>query len=225
MRPRFLGRGLGRGFLQRLQMDGNRLLHQNGLDFLLAIDFKLAQLALAADARLVEAAVGGNAGAVDLFARGNLGFLERLDAGDFELFDRAASFDPRRLQRLLARDVRGLDLLARDNLGLLYQAVGVDALGLLCRERNDAVLIRDFDRLLVLHVEYFALPGGSDALRFEREIDADALAFDGVAPVQLGGLDHGSTLDLERARVTLGLDTLGCNGLLLRDPGGFDGFA
>src|SRR3954447_10255667 len=206
-------------------MDGNRLLHQNGLDFLLAIDFKLAQLALAADARLVEAAIGGDAGAVDLFARGNLGFLKRLDTGDFELFDRTSPFDSRRLQRLFARDVRGLDLLARDNLGLPDLAVGVDALGLLGRERDDAVLVRDLDRLLVLDVEDFALPGGRDALGFEREIDADALPLDGVAPLQLGRLEHGCALDLERACVTLGLNTLGCNRLLLRDPRGFDGFA
>jgi hypothetical protein len=206
-------------------VDGNCLLHQNGLDLPLAIDFELAQLALAADAGLVEATIGRDAGALDLFARGNLGFLERLDTGDLELFDGTSAFDPRRLQRMLARDIRGLDLPARDNLGLPDLAVGVDALGLLGRKRNDAVLVRDLDRLLVLDVEDFALLGGRDPLGFEREIDADALALDGVAMLQLGSLEHGGALDLERARVTLGLNTLGCNGLLLRNPGGFDGFA
>ena len=164
MHPRFLGRGPGGGFFQRLLVDRDRLLHQNGLDLLLAVDFELPQLALAADAGFIQAAIGGDAGALDLLARGDLGFLQRLDAGDLELLDRAAAFDPRRLQRLLARDVGGLDVLACDDLGLLDLAVGVDAFGALGGERDHALLVGDLDRLLLLDIEHFALLGRIDPL-------------------------------------------------------------
>jgi hypothetical protein len=54
---RILGRDLGGRFLQRLLIEGDRLVHQRRLDVLFAIDFQLAQIALAADAGFVEAAV------------------------------------------------------------------------------------------------------------------------------------------------------------------------
>ena len=102
---RILGCHLGGGFLERLLIEGDGLVHQRRLDVLLAIDLQLAQIALAADAGFVEAAVGGDAGPLDFLAGGDLGFLQRLDAGDFELLDRAPAGEPRGLERLFARDV------------------------------------------------------------------------------------------------------------------------
>src|SRR5205807_1326318 len=111
--PRALGRRPRRGLFQRLLVNGDRLLHQDGLDIPFTVDLQLAQVALAADPGLVEATVGRDAGALDLLAGDDFRLLQRLGSGDLELFDRAAAFDSCRFQRLFARDVGGLDLLAR----------------------------------------------------------------------------------------------------------------
>ena len=223
--PRIFGRGPRRRFLQRLLMDRDRLFHHRGLDILLATDFQLAQVALAADAGFVEAAVGGDAGTLDFLAGGDLGLLQRLDAGDLELLDRAPACDPRRLQRLFARDIGGLDFLARHDLRLLDLAVGIDALRPLGGERDHALLVGDLDRLLLVDVEHFAGLGRGDALAFERQLDVDALTFDGVAALELGRLDRLGARDLQPPGFPLGADALGGDGLLLHDPGRLDRFA
>ena len=92
----------GSGFLERLLMNGDRLLHQDRLDLLFPVHLELAQFALAADAGLVQATVGGDARALDLLAGGDLGLLQRLDAGHFELLDRTAAFEAGGFERLLA---------------------------------------------------------------------------------------------------------------------------
>ena len=222
---RVLGFRLRGRLFERLLIERDRFLHQRRLDDPLALDLEPAQVALACDARFVDAAIGGDAGALDLLAGGDLGLLQRLHARDLELLDRAPSLEARRVQRLLALDVAPLDLLRGDDFGLPHLTIGVDALGLLGRQRDRAVLVGDLDRLLLLDVEHFARPLRGDAIGLERELDADALALDGVAAPELRRLDRLGPGDLEASRLLLGLDALGRDRLLLRDARGFDRLA
>ena len=216
---------LGGRFFERLLIERDCLLHQRRLDFLLAIDLQLAQIALAADAGFVEAAVGGDAGPLDFLAGGDLGFLQRLDAGDFELLDRATAREPGGFERLLARDVRGLDFLARDDFRLLDLAVGIDPLGAFGGERDDALLVGDLDRLLLVDIEHFAGLRRGDALGLQRQFDLDAPPFDRVAALEFGSLDRFGAIDFEPAGFLLRPDALGGDHLLLSNARGLDGFA
>ena len=171
-----------------------------------------------ADAGLVEAAVGGDADAFDFLARGDLGLLQRLDAGDLQLLDRAPPLQPRGFHHLLALDVALLDLLLGEDLGLAHLPVGVDALRLLRGQRDDALLVGEFDRLLLVDVQHLAGPCGRDAVGLQRQFDADALTLDGVAALEFGGVEHFGAGDFQTAGITIGQDALGGDQLLLRDP-------
>src|SRR6185436_10917175 len=223
-RARILGRHLGGGFLERLLIEGDGLFHQRRFDFLLAVDLQLAQVALAADAGFVEAAVGGDAGPFDLLAGGDLGFLQRLDPGDFELFDRATAGEPGGFERLFARDIRGLDFLARDDFRLLDLAIGIDAFGAFCGQRDHALLVGDLDRLLLVDVEHLAGLRRGDALGLQRQFDLDAAPLDRIAPFEFGGLDRFGAVDLQSPGFLLGPDTLGGDHLLLGNARRLDGF-
>src|ERR1700676_2600283 len=226
-RARFgvLGVGLRGRLFERLLIERDRLFHQDRLDFLLAIDFELAQVPLAPDAGLVEAAVGGDARALDFLVRGDLGFLQGLDPPDFELFDHTPALQPDRLERLLSRHFGGLDLATGDDLGLLDLAVGVDALGAFCRQRDDPVLVRDFDRSLLLDIEHFAGPAGSNALSLQRKFHPDALTLDRVAPFKLGRLDRFGALDVLLPGFLVAQDAGESDILFLHDPRRLDSFA
>src|SRR6266403_3667799 len=220
-----LGLGMRGRMLQRFLIESNRLLHQRRLDLLLALDLQLAQLPLATNAGLVETTVRGDARALDLLVRGNLGFLQGLDAADFELLDHAPALQPSRFERLFPRHFAGLDVATGDDLGLLDLPVGVDALGAFRRQRDDPVLVGEFDRSLLFDAEHFARPVGSNAIGLERQFDADALTFDGIAPVQFGCLDRLCALDVLLLGLLLAHDTGESEFLFLSDPRRLDGLA
>ena len=174
------------------------------------------------DAGFVDASIGGDAGALDFLARGDLGLLQRLHSRDLELLDRAPPFEPRGFEHLLALDVALLDLLLGDDFGLPHLPIGVDPLGFLRRERDHAVLVGDLDRLLLFDVEHFARLLRGDAVGLERQLDADALALDGVAAPQFGRFDRLGAGDLEATSILLGPNALGGDRFFLRDSGRFD---
>src|SRR5262249_42000462 len=78
--------------------------------------------------------------------------------------------------------------------------------------------------LLLLDIEHLAGPGGGDAFRFERELNADPPPLDRVAPFQLRGLDRFGTFDLEPFRVLVRTDALSRDRFLLRNARCLDGF-
>ena len=224
-RARILGLDLGGRLLERLLIEGDRLLHQRRLDLLLAIDLELAQFALAPDARLVEAAVGGDARALDFLAGGDLGFLQRLGAGDFELLDRAPALEPGDFERLFAHDVGRLDFLARDDLGLLDLPIGVDALDRLAASaitRSSSAISTTFFWSMLSTSRVL-----DEAMRSSSSASSTSMrrALDRVAPLDLGGLDRFGAVDFEPAGFLLGADALGGDHLLLGNARGLDRFA
>ncbi len=195
----FSASALAAEFFQRLLIERDRLVHQRRLDLLLAIDLELAQVALAADAGLVEAAVGGDARALDFLVGGDLGFLQRLDAGDFELLDRAPALEPGGFERLLARRRPLVSTsLAGDDFGLLDLPVGVDPLGALRGERDDALLVGDLDRLLLVDVEHFARLATRRCAPLRARARRDALRSMGRASI--GRLDRLRAIRVRRPR-------------------------
>src|SRR6266403_2365789 len=220
-----LGLGMRGRMLQRFLIESNRLLHQRRLDLLLALDLQLAQLPLATDAGLVETTVRGDARALDLLVRGNLGFLQGLDAADFELLDHAPALQPSRFERLLPGHFTGLDVATGDDLGLLDLPIGVDALGALRRQRDDPVLVGEFDRSLLVDVEHFAGLAGGNALSLERKLHANALALDRVAPLQFGRLDRLRALDVMLLCCLFARNAGEGDVLFLGDPRRLDGLA
>src|SRR6267143_1565954 len=193
-----LGLGMRGRMLQRFLIESNRLLHQRRLDLLLALD---------------------------LLVRGNLGFLQGLDATDFELLDHAPALQPSRFERLLPGHFTGLDVATGDDLGLLDLPIGVDALGALRRQRDDPVLVGEFDRFLLLDVEHLARLAGGNALSLERKLYADALALDRVAPLQFGRLDRLRPLDVLLLRRLFARNAGEGDVLFLGDPRRLDGLA
>ena len=141
--------------------------------------------------------------------RGDLGFLQRLHARDLQLLDGAPALEPRRLQRLLALDVRVLDLsLAAISACLTDRSASMRS-ERLDGERDDALLVgRSRSRCFWSMLSNFARLRGGDALGLQREIDADALPLDRVAPLQLRSVERPLALDLERLGRLLGADAL-----------------